>query len=62
MQDNAGLSIIFLSLDRLSSRNDVTSSKVNFRSDIKQNFLFEKKSGQQDFVCLLKQFGATVPW
>ena len=35
----SGLNVIlFLSPDRMSSGNDVTSDKVNFRSDIRQNF------------------------
>ena len=37
------LNIIFLSPGRLSGRNSVTSDKVNFRPDIRQN-LFLKKS------------------
>ena len=32
----------FLNPDRLPGRNDVTSDKVNFRPDVRQNFLFEK--------------------
>ena len=43
----------------LYGRNNVTSDKVDFRSDMKQN-IFWKKSGNREFVCLLKQFGATV--
>ena len=39
----------FLKPDRLSGRNDVTSSKMNFRPDIRQN-LFSQKSGYLEFV------------
>ena len=35
---SSGLNITFLSSDRLCSRNDVMSDKVNFRPDIRQNF------------------------
>ena len=38
-----GLNIIFLSPVSLSGRKDVTSDNVNFRPDIKQNFLEKKK-------------------
>ena len=38
-----GINIFFLSLDKLSGRNDVTSDNVNFRLDITQNFFFGKK-------------------
>ena len=41
----AGLNVIFLSPDRLSGRNGVTSVKVNFRPDIRQNVFFEKYQG-----------------
>ena len=51
-----------LSPDILSGRNDVTSGNVNFKPDISQNICFEKKSEHQEFVWLLKQFGATKPW
>ena len=37
------------------SRKDDTSGKVNFKQDIRQNFL--KKN--QEFLWFLKQFGAT---
>lgn len=38
-----GLNIhFFLSLDRLTSRNDVTSNKVDFKRDIRQNFRRKK--------------------
>ena len=47
--------------DKLSGRNDVTLDKVNFRSEIRKKYFFWKKSGHQEFVWLLKQFGATVP-
>ena len=53
---------IFLSPDRMPGRNDTTSDKVNFRLGIKQNLFFEKKRGHQEFVWLLKSFGATVRW
>ena len=33
--------MIFLSPDKLSGRNDVTSNKVSFRKDIRQNFFVE---------------------
>ena len=36
------LEYIFLSPDRLSGRNDVTSDKVNFRLDIKQKIFLRK--------------------
>ena len=49
----------FESPDRLPDRNDdVTLDKVNFRSDIK--VFLKKKSGLQEFVWLLKQFGAAA--
>ena len=32
----------FQNPDRLSGRNDATSDKVNFRSDIRQSLIFEK--------------------
>ena len=51
------LNIDFLSPDRLSGRNDVTSDKVNFRLDIRLNFFF-KKQVHQEFVWLLKEFVA----
>ena len=55
--------LIFLRPYRLSRRNDVTSDQVNFRPGYRQNFFLEKKSGHQEFVWLLKQYGATVvPW
>ena len=38
----AALNIIFLSPDRLSGRNDVTSDKVNLRPGIRKNLLYEK--------------------
>ena len=38
-----GINIFFLSLDKLSGRNDVTSDNVNFWLDITQNFFFGKK-------------------
>ena len=47
----------FKSPDRLFCRNDVTSDKVIFRSNIRQKF-FKKKWKHQEFACLLKQFGA----
>ena len=53
-----GLNIAFFNLP---GRNDVRSGRVNLKLDIRQNF-FEKKSGDQEFVWLLEQFGATVPW
>ena len=34
------LNAIFLRQDKLSGRNDVTSNKVNFRPDTRQNFVF----------------------
>ena len=45
----------FLSSDRLPGRNSVSSDKVNVRLDIRQKF------EHQEFVRLLKQFGATLP-
>ena len=45
----------------------VTSDKVNFRPDINIRLAFEKqnqkkkKTGDQEFAWLLKQFGAPVP-
>ena len=38
----AVLNIIFLSPERLSGRNDVTSDKVNFRLNIRQNVVLKK--------------------
>ena len=38
----SGLNLIFLSPDRLSGRNDVTSDKVNFRAAIRQNLFLKK--------------------
>ena len=35
------LNAIFLRQDKLSGRNDVTSNKVNFRPDTRQNFFLE---------------------
>ena len=32
----------FLSPDRFSGKNDVTSDKVHFRPDIRQNFFLKK--------------------
>ena len=48
-----GLNIVFLCPDRLSSKTDVTSGKVNFRPNIRQNL--KKKSGYQELAWLLKQ-------
>ena len=55
------MNIIFLKPGCLPGRNDVISDKANFRQDITQNLFFEKKSRHQEFVWLLKQFGAIVP-
>ena len=33
----------FLSPDKLSGKNDVTSNKVSFRKDIRQNFFVENQ-------------------
>ena len=52
--------IFSLNPDRLSGSNDITSDKLNFRPDIRH--FFSKKSGHQEFVSLLKQFVATLPW
>ena len=41
--------------DRLSDRSDVTSDKVDFKSDIRQ-FFFSKRSGHQEFVILKKNW------
>ena len=38
----SSLNLIFLSLEKFSDRDDVTSDKVNVRPEIRQNFLFEK--------------------
>ena len=46
-------------MDKWSGRNNVTSDKVNFRSNIRQ-FFFEKKTGHQKFGWLLKQFVGTA--
>ena len=49
----SGLNVIlFLSPDRMSSGNDVTSDKVNFRSDIRQNLFLEKIKISRVFVAL----------
>ena len=37
------LQMNFLSPDKLSGRNDVTSNKVSFRKDIRQNFFVENQ-------------------
>ena len=49
-----GLNIIFLSPVSLSGRKDVTSDNVNFRPDIKQNFL-EKKKKKKKKIYLKKK-------
>ena len=52
----------FLSPCILSGRSDATSGKVNFRPDMRHNFFKKKrKSGHNEFMWLLKQFGATAP-
>ena len=55
MYFTSDLGMIFLSQDRFYGRKDVTSDKVNFIPDIRQNFFFEKKVGHQGFLWLLKQ-------
>ena len=52
----------FLSPDRLCGRNNVTSDKVNFRPDIRQNIFWEKKTEHKEFVWLLMQLRAVAPW
>ena len=45
--------------DRLSSRNDNSQKRLNSGRTSEKTFL-EKKSGNQEFMWLLKQFGTTV--
>ena len=52
--------IFFVSPDRLSGGNVVTSDKVNFRPDIRQSFSFLKKLRTSRVCVTLKQFEATV--
>ena len=57
------LNIIFLKARTdcpLEKRKDIASDKVNFKPNIRQTFFLKKKSGHQEFVWLLKQFGATA--
>ena len=43
--------MLFLSSDRLSSRNDVTLDKVNFTPDIRQNIFFVEKNQDIKILC-----------
>ena len=45
------LQMIFLSPNKLSGRNDVTSNKVNFRKDIRQNFFVENQDIKSLYDC-----------